>query len=295
MHNHTFQALGTQWWVEIFDETSNEVLENASNTLENFTRDFETKYSRFKSDSLISKLNRERKLENPDDECRALLGYGKQLYLRTNTHFNLLTGHIQEARGYDSTYSFTPHEPDKLTPGNPITDLLISSEKIELLNGNIDLGGFGKGYLIDELTSLLREQFSLQHFLINGGGDMYGTSKHGEPIQIFLEHPTKPSHFIHATTLKDQGFAASSPFKRVWNSGDKTYTHIISNTEAPRVASFVKAGSARDADAFATTALLLNEAELTKLAAAESLGVARFSPATNLLWQTSLFQGSTLK
>ncbi|MBP6881419.1 MAG: FAD:protein FMN transferase [Candidatus Pacebacteria bacterium] len=292
MYTHTFQALGTQWWVEVFDEDDSETFEGAVGTLERFTRDFESRYSRFKPDSLISKLNRERKLENPDEECRALLGYGKQLYLRSNTIFNLLTGHIQEARGYGTTTSV---QSTSLTPGNPITDLLISEEKIELLHGNIDLGGFGKGYLIDKLTSLLREQFSLQYFLINGGGDMYGTSKQDEPIQIFLEHPTKPSHFVHATTLKDQGFAASSPFKRVWNSGDKTYTHIISNTEAPRVASFVKAESARDADAFATAALLLEETELTKLAAAESLGVARFSPATNLFWQTSSFQSPTLK
>jgi thiamine biosynthesis lipoprotein len=289
MSTHTFEALGTKWWIEIFDEADTETLEGAYGTLERFARDFETTYSRFKPDSLISILNRERVLESPSEECRALLTYGKQLYLRSNTEFNLLTGHLQEARGYDTTLSFVPQEPEKLTPGNPITDLLISSEKIELHHGNIDLGGFGKGFLIDELAKLLKEQFSLYYFIINGGGDMYGTSKLGEPIQIFLEHPTKPSHFIHTTKLLNQGFAASSPFKRVWHSGDKTYTHIISNTEAPRVASFVKAATARDADAFATAALLLDEPALTQLSTTESLAIARFSPATNNLWRTTSF------
>lgn len=289
-NHHAFQALGTHWSVEIFDTVDEQTLEGAFGTLERFTQEFEKKYSRFKPDSLISRLNRERTLERPDEECCALLSYGKQLYLRSNTAFNFLTGHIQEARGYDTSYSFTPHESETLTPGNPITDLHISKEKIELRHGNIDLGGYGKGYLIDEISTLLKEKFSLNFFLINGGGDLFGTSKHGEPIQIFLEHPTKPSHFIHTTSLMGQGFAASSPFKRVWNSGDKTYTHIISNTEAPRVASFVKAETARDADAFATTALLLQESELERLAITEHLGIARFTPATNLLWQTNSFK-----
>lgn len=289
MYTHTFEALGTKWWIELYDEQTPETFEAAASASELFARDFEAKYSRFKADSQLSLLNRERMLENPSVELCALLSYGKQLYLRSNTHFNLLTGHPQEAHGYDADHSLTPEEPKKLSLGNPITDLLITPEKIELLYGTVDIGGFGKGYLIDELTTLLQNQFSLQYFLINGGGDMYGTSKQGEPIQIFLEHPTKPSHFIHVTTLENQGFAASSPFQRIWSSVNKTFTHIISNGEAPRVASFVKSATARDANAFATTALLLEEPELTTFAATESLAIARFSPATNKLWRTASF------
>ncbi|MCB9816177.1 FAD:protein FMN transferase [Candidatus Nomurabacteria bacterium] len=284
-----FEALGTKWWITIFDETSTETLEAAFGRLEGFTRAYEAKYSRFKPDSLISTLNRERVLEQPDQDCRALLTYGKSLYLRTNTHFNLLTGHILEARGYNATYTFESHEPEKETPGNPITDLLISEEKIELLHGNVDIGGFGKGYLIDELAKILREEFSLQYFLINGGGDMYASSEQEKPIEIYLEHPTKARHFIHRTTLLNQGFAASSPFKRVWQSHDQTYTHIVTNEAAPRVASFIKAGTARDADAFATTALMLSETELATLSQTENFSVARFTPATNQLWQTNSF------
>lgn len=286
---HEFEALGTKWWITIFDETSEETIQGAFGTLERFTREYEARYSRFKSDSLISQLNRERVLMQPDQDCRALLEYGKGLYLRTNTHFNLLTGHILEARGYDASYSFLSHEPEKETPGNPVTDLLISEEKIELSHGNVDIGGFGKGYLIDELAEILKENFGLQYFLINGGGDMYATSEQEKPIEIYLEHPTKQRHFIHRTTLLNQGFAASSPFKRIWKDKEQTYTHIVTNEAAPRVASFIKAKSARDADAFATTALLLSETELNQLAQAEHFSVARFTPATNQLWRTVTF------
>ena len=286
---HEFEALGTKWWITIFGDASKETLEAAFGRLERFTREYEMRYSRFRTDSLISKLNTQRKFEAPDEAFRTLLEFGKGLYLRTNTNFNLLTGNILEARGYNADYTFTPSNPERETAGNPITDLQITLEKITLAHGKVDIGGYGKGYLIDELARILQEEFLLPYFLINGGGDMFVSSNCNKPVEIYLEHPTAPKKYIHTTLLHNQGFAASSPFKRIWKSADQTFTHIITNHTAPKVASFVKASSARDADAFATTALLLHETELVKLAHEEHFSVARFNPETSQLWQTTNF------
>lgn len=286
---HEFFALGTKWWVEIFDEIDSEKLETAYGSLELFTHEFENKYSRFKYDSLVSKLNRERTLSNPSEEFRTLLQYGKQLYVRTNTHFNLLLGNIQESRGYDANYSFTPIRTSQTTPANPITDLIIDSDKIKLRNGKLDIGGFGKGYLIDLLTDLLMKKYDMKYFFINGGGDIYATSRHDQPIKITLEHPTQPNHYLGKINIKNLAFAGSSPFKRLWYADGETYSHIISNNENPELASFVKAQTARDADAFATTALLATETELLSLAKDECLEFARYSPATSQLWHTRGF------
>jgi thiamine biosynthesis lipoprotein len=289
---YQFQALGTKWWITIYDEKDEETLEAACGSLEGFAQEYEARYSRFKADSLVSILNRERVLEAPSEECRTLLTYGKQLYIRTNTHFNVLTGHVQEARGYDANYSFSPTD-ELPAPTNPVTDLLIGPDKIELTNGKIDLGGFGKGYLIDEMVTLLQEKHEVHHFLINAGGDMYATSKLGdEPIEILLEHPTKPKHFIgNVANSRIEAFAASSPFKRIWHTDSKTYSHIITKTGVPELASFVKASTARDADAFATTSLLTDEQELLTLATHEQVDIARYNPATSRIWHTKNFFG----
>jgi thiamine biosynthesis lipoprotein len=153
----------------------------------------------------------------------------------------------------------------------------------------VDLGGYGKGWLIDKLANDLKEH-SIDHFLVNGGGDMYATSDaSGEAIAIYLEHPTEVGKYLIETKLKNQGFAASSPFKRRWKSGDKTYTHVVAISDVPEIATFVKADTATDADAFATVAMLWPEASLPALAQAESLAIARFDPQTNQLWQTVNF------
>lgn len=285
----TFEAIGTHWWIEIFDEISDEELQATKSRLELLCSNFNEHYSRFRVDSQISILNRERVLHSPAKELQEILAYGKELHLRTHTTFNILTGHILEARGYDADYSFTASESlASLKVCNPLTDLTISNEAITLACGNVDLGGYGKGWLIDVLAADLLAH-GIKYFLVNGGGDMYATSDSGDPLSIYLEHPTEPGKYLIETRLHNQGFAASSPFKRQWNDKEKTYTHIVSETEFEKIATFVKAKSAVDADAFATMALLLPEDKLPHAAEIENIDIARFNPQTNELWQTQNF------
>lgn len=289
-HDFTFEAIGTHFWIEIFDEIDEKQLDTTRRRIELLCSSFNENYSRFRPDSHVSILNHERALKNPNEECRALFALGKELYLRGQGSFNPLVGHILEARGYDTEYSFqATGGADAPSTCNPLTDLTITETEITLTCGNLDLGGYGKGYLIDRIA----EDFlahDIRYFLINGGGDMYGTShQNGEAITIYLEHPTKEDKYIAETTIHNQGFAASSPFKRRWKSGDKTYTHIVATDEAPLLATFIKAKNAVEADAFATVAMLLPEDKLPALASTESLAIARFDPQTNQLWQTPNF------
>lgn len=285
----TFEAIGTHFWIEIFEEITETELEATKNRLELISSLFNEQYSRFRPDSQISILNRERILQNPSDECRELLTYGKRLYLESETTFNFLTGHLQEARGYDATYSFTPNESVDQTTCNPLIDIEISEERIVLHCGNVDLGGYGKGWLIDKLKDDLHAH-TIEHFLINGGGDMYATSDaRGEAITVYLEHPTKAGTYVAETTILNQGFAASSPFKRQWKHGDTTYSHIITEGDVPKLASFVKAPTATLADVFGTVSLLLTEEKLLTITAREGYAFTRFDPADGRLWQTTNF------
>ncbi|MFT5831667.1 MAG: thiamine biosynthesis lipoprotein [Candidatus Paceibacteria bacterium] len=283
----SFEALGTTWWIELFEDLENANLDEVKNFVEVFVSAYEKNYSRFLDDSQISVLNRERTFKNPSLEFVQLLEYGKRLYLRSDTHFNLLTGHILESKGYNADYTFTDSGSAE-TAGNPITDLSITSELIELKHGNIDLGGYGKGYLIDLIATEFRQTLHIEQFIINGGGDIYATHSAGEPITIFLEHPTQTGTGIAKTTLINQGFAASSPHKRVWKNETGEHTHIISD-QLTSDATFIKAKTASDADAFATTALQLNQTDLEKLAKSEQLGIALFDISSGRLVASQSF------
>ena len=254
------KALGTVWWIEIFDDISEEKAEAVYDGLGFFITTFENKLSRFKPDSLVGQLNQNHTLTTTDPDFNFLIHESQRLFLETNGLFNILLGKILENIGYDQNYSFIPKNQNQ-PPDFPnlTTDLKITGDTFKLTKGHLDLGGIGKGYLIDLIAQKLQTEYDLKFFLINGGGDMYATSDHGQPIAIYLEHPIKTDTFLKTTTLKNQGFAASSPHKRRWKIKDQTFSHIINPEKTGLIAygSFIKSDtSALEADVFATIALI---------------------------------------
>ena len=280
----THDALGTRFYIEICDEVTSPTLAEIIHDTGLFLSQFETRYSRFLPDSLVNILNRERFLSHPDSEFIAILEYGQNLTNRTDGLFNMLLGKTLEARGYDSDYSFIPSntKQEDFEMPNPLTDLKIDSTTIHLDNGNLDLGGFGKGYVIDLLATHLKITHNLKYFLINGGGDIYATSNYGAPFTIYLEHPLETQTYLGTTEILNQGFAASSPHKRSWVHNGTTYNHIIDTKRAYTNsklcdASFIIADNCVEADAFATVALLIFEKDLRNLADENKLAYTTFS------------------
>lgn len=275
-------ALGTTWYVELFADLTTEKTNETQRLVGLFLSQFETTYSRFKTDSILSKLNQTGKLEHPDLVTQELLTLGQKFYSDTDGVFNILLGEHLTARGYDAEYSFKPSTAPIEFP-SPLTDLVITETLITLTRGQLDLGGYGKGFLIDRLSTYLNT-IGLPCHLINGGGDMFATSDLGEPISIYLEHPIIDGTYIGATTLKNQGFAASSSHKRRWKVDNKEYSHIIhtakDTTETfDNFGTYIKAPSAVEADVWATTLLITQ----LKIPTDPEIFISLFNTMTNTL------------
>lgn len=290
----SFQALGTTWWIEIFDEVDDTRHDGLLESIMARVASIETRFSRFLPDSLITTLNTKRTITTTDQDLFTLIKLGQEFYTVTDGVFNCLLGEHLESRGYDANYSFTPSNAPTHFP-NPLTDIINDSKTITLKTGKLDLGGYGKGWAIDQVADLLRQE-GCTEFLINAGGDMYGTSENGKPITIYLEHPKTPDTYIGSTTILNQGFAASSPFKRQWKYEGKTYTHIIDTVVGTKAtpeevtdAVFVKAPTAVLADAFATTALLTEPKKLLDAAPQHNLGLSFFNHTSNSLFSNATF------
>ena len=301
----TISALGTHWLVEIFDAVTEEKADETYRLISFFLSEFEAKYSRFKHNSIISTINRTKIFNRPDPTTISLLTFGKEMYQETGGIFNLLIGEYLTARGYDTVYSFTPKAEPEILP-SPLSDLSINSEYITLQAGLIDLGGYGKGFLIDRLAEYLQE-LGFRYFLINGGGDMYATSDHGEPVTIYLEHPIHTDTYIKEITIIDQGFAASSTHKRRWKVTGQEYSHIVDtkNNVAPTtpvdggeaqidhnpdtLGIYTKAPTAVLADVWSTTFLLSDPKNHTIALEKSQIDFARFNTEDNTLTQSQFF------
>jgi len=254
-------GIGTYWWFEIFDTDFDHV--GAESFIRETIVKFEADYSRFKTDSKLSKLNTKRHFENPSKEFCDLLQITIDLYHRSNHVFNAALGKTLSHRGYNTNYTFTSGNGDEQLAVATPELLTITSEHITLSGvGDLDFGGFGKGYLIDLLAAGLRERFGCKYFLINGGGDIYGTSQYEKPFQLYLEHPTKPGEYIHSIYINNKAFCSSSPFKRQWRdkATGEIKTHILNPKELDNlveVTSFTVAETATMADAYATVASIV--------------------------------------
>ena len=244
------EKLGTIWWFEFFDVNKQED-SSVEQDIVAIIDEFEDNYSRFKQSSLISQLNTRGVVTNPPQELADMLDVAVRAYRETRGVFNIAVGGYLENIGYNQTYSFEKKDE------SPVPDLdqvlVYNQNEIRISPGTkLDVGGFGKGYLIDKIAHFLQHTRTIEHFLINGGGDMYASSNGGEPITIGLQDP-QTLHTVGTTTLVHQGFASSSPHLRAWTDqyGDN-HDHLVSMNNIEKKSTYVVAPSATEADIWAT-------------------------------------------
>lgn len=225
-------GIGTTWWIDIFDQNVENALEQCINQ---HIKLFQDRYSRFQAESFISQLNTRKVLTDFPDELYAMLSYCQTISQLTDYRFNVCSGVIQHVHGYDAEYSLS--EKEMIEPAilrNGIVQL--SKDRIEISEDvMIDLGGIGKGWLIDTLK-LMFESHGIKYFAINGGGDIYATSNHGDPIRFYLENPFNTEEYIGTVDLKEEAFACSSPSRRIWKTRQGTmHHHLVDSTTGESV------------------------------------------------------------
>lgn len=251
------EALGTRWWVEAVCEPK--LLHEIEHTI----KEFECDYSRFLPESFIGRLNDQKVLKNPPVELVKMLNFQRDMFYATNGVFNCTVGGILEKQGYGLSGRQSSLQRDIDTA------ITINEDTIELSKDTrIDLGGFGKGWLIDKIGSIF-DSHDCREFVINGGGDILVGS---EAEDLYIEHPNDPESYIGLVTVQNGALASSSAAKRRWKVGVTEHSHIVDTTVQPlkpteQLASVhVRAESALLADTLATVFLLVDHQTRIQLA-----------------------------
>lgn len=248
----SLEALGTHWTILVEDAVvSSDLRRELTTTIQ----DFDSTYSRFKPGSFLSQLNQLQtdKPQTIPRDLQVMLAFGYQLYQATHGLFDPNVTSWEAAYGYDQSYTFaaalSDAPVDLPTKG---TWELVQGKLLKHGAVQLDLGAFGKGYLIDLLAQQLQDA-GITHFLIDGGRDFWGSSKaDGSAWQIALEHPTDSTAALGVAPLYNQALAASSSFhRRVGN-----FHHLLNGQTGQPVAEiasvFVTAKTAMKADGLST-------------------------------------------
>ncbi len=216
-------------------------------------------YSRFLANSQLSKLNQNLNVWlDVSPEFILLLSKAKEFNEKTNGNFDITLKSVLDNLGYDSEYSFKQKQP---SAENFFASSLSQAEAIKidskncrvLLAKEIDFGGFGKGFALDQVANLLVKR-CVDHFYINAGGDIFAKKgKQGDPWEILLEHPDDSSFAIGEISIDNRAIAGSAPNRRKWAHGLHHLINAKTGLPARGVkAIFVTAKTGIEADAYAT-------------------------------------------
>lgn len=91
----------------------------------------------------------------------------------------------------------------------------------------IDLGGFAKGYAIDNAAALLRQR-GIRHANVSAGGDSCVMGdRHGRPWTIGIRDPRRPGEVIAVLPLEDTSISTSGDYERCFVEGGVRFHHLI--------------------------------------------------------------------
>ncbi|MBI5160375.1 MAG: FAD:protein FMN transferase [Micrococcales bacterium] len=253
-----FEAIGVPWSVETPDPLPEPVRTAVSERIERFDR----AWSRFRDDSLVSRMAREPGTWSLPPEAVPLLGVYERLHAVTGGRISPLVGDRLAALGYDGSYRLGPASAP--APVVAWADALAwDGERLTMLRpATLDVGAAGKGLLVDLVGEVLAAH-GLPDSVIDASGDLRirgrGT---GRPERVALEHPDDPARAVAAVTLRSGALCGSAGNRRAWAGVHHILDAVTGEPTRAVAATWAIADSALVADGAATALFFVEGAAI---------------------------------
>jgi thiamine biosynthesis lipoprotein len=197
-------------------------------------RRVEAKYSRYRDDSVTTRINRAAggRAIDIDDETFALLDYADHCHRISGGRFDITSGVLRRAWDFRRA-------PPRL-PGQGEIDAATAlidwsgvewdrhSVRLPRRGMEIDFGGIGKEYAADRMATICHDGGAI-HALANLGGDVRaaGPQHDGSPWRVGIAHPRRADAVIATVELESGAVATSGDYQRFFDVDERRYCHII--------------------------------------------------------------------
>lgn len=246
----SYESMGTWWEISIWDSIDKKKFDELKAEVIQSSELFDKTYSRFKADSLVSKIaETSGKFFVPLDFTKMLQWY-IDLYLLSDKTISPFVGKVLSDMGFDENYS--------LKSKNKISKAFDLLKSVSIIDSTtikttrpllFDFGALGKGYFVDKIAAFLKRK-GVKRFLVNGSGDIFYQGE--EVIKVGLEHPKDTSKVIGTMEMTTGTMCASAGNRRKWGK----FNHIIDpRTSKPAediIATWVMSDKCVLSDALAT-------------------------------------------
>jgi FAD:protein FMN transferase len=196
-------------------------------------RRIEHKYSRYRDDSILSRINAGAGLGVPvevDEETEQLIKFAMTLYEQSGGLFDITSGVLRKVWDFKSQRVPQQSEIDHILPLVNMSLCSINMRKAYLTvkSMQIDFGGFGKEYAADRAALVLQQHGATSGF-VNLGGDVhvFGPMPDGAPWTIGIAHPREENALITDVKLSQGAVATSGDAERYFELDGKRYCHVL--------------------------------------------------------------------
>lgn len=196
-------------------------------------RRLEARYSRYRDDSELSRINRIAASGGEvavDAETAALLDYARACHQQSGGLFDISSGILRRAWRFSSAALPDPAEIDALRPHIGWHRLHWQAPRLVFPQPGmeLDFGGIVKEYAVDRAAALL-QRAGIAHGFINLGGDVrvIGPQADGAPWRIGIRHPRQADALLATIELSQGALASSGDYERCLVVDGQRYSHIL--------------------------------------------------------------------
>jgi thiamine biosynthesis lipoprotein len=268
LHRFTFRAMAAENEVQVHAASEADARRAANAAIAEVQR-IEAKYSRYRADSVVSRINAGAG-EAPvaiDAETRGLLAYADACYRQSGGLFDATSGVLRRAWRFDSGRVPGDAELSAILP-------LIGWDKVELGDASVrlthagmelDFGGFGKEYAVDRAAQVLANA-GVASAMVNLAGDasILAPQPGGAPWQVGIRHPRRDDALVATLPISSGAIATSGDYERFIEVAGVRHCHVLDPRSGRSVRGLqsvsVHAASCLVAGSATTIAMLKGEA-----------------------------------
>lgn len=193
----------------------------------------ESRYSRYRSDSFLSAINRVAATGGSipvDEETAGLLNYAATCYRESDGLFDITSGILYRAWRFDRRQLPDEKQVQALLDkvGWHRVRWIPPVLEFPVPGMEIDFGGLVKDYAVDRAVGLCWEA-GVHHGIVNLGGDIkiIGPHPDGSPWRIGIRHPRRPGSVIQTLLLPTGALATSGDYERCIVLDGVYYGHVL--------------------------------------------------------------------
>jgi thiamine biosynthesis lipoprotein len=229
-HFFEFYALGSDCSLQ-FVAPFRSVAEDAAVAVEREVARIETRYSRYRPDSELSRINNIASIGGSvdvDAETAGLIEYAYACFRRSDGLFDITSGLLRKAWNFHAGALPTEKIIAELLPRIGLNKIEWSNPRLTFgaAGMELDFGGIGKEYAADRAAQIASAS-GIEGGLVNLGGDVRVIGRGELPWTIGIRHPRRSDASIGTLELLSGGLATSGDYERFVEVEGRRYCHIL--------------------------------------------------------------------